>query len=635
MRARSLLLFLITTVASAQNPIGGGLEGIADWSRSNAFVDLVKQSRGFGPANEPWSGSVPVDANGWPTGDFGVILGVWPGMQNVGGTYKLRFYCNTTPTITPVASPGTIQNVVRNAQTGLVTADYVYPANGDQMMLKFTGTSGGVRHLSVLRPGTQAADVFTQPFLEHLGRFPVLRFMDWTHTNFHPASRWTERKRPEHPSYAGATGVPWEVCFDLANRLGKDAWINVPHMADDDYVRRLAGLAKSRLAPGLRLYVEYSNEVWNWSFTQATWNLDQAKIEASSRKRSDLAYDGETNDGVWAARRVARRTKQIADLFREVYGVSDFRRRVRPVLGVQVAWPGLWLHEGLKYLNERHGPPANYLYGVAVAPYFNLGEANNNNALTVTQVLAAMQASVNAFKTDAALEDCATLTRVHGMTLVAYEGGPDTFGSNSVAAKRDASLDPRIQAICIDYLKTWFGYTPGLFNWFVAGATDYNSNYGTWGLTDDMARQNAAKILALDEARFATTYPLTQGQLVPGQVDARRYAFRPSDWNTVPYLQYHYWDWRGRHRDYLFRSMVARTFDVDVLAGSEAAGTLLELTVDGSRIGALSVPHTGSWGTQQYTPKLRVTLPSGMHGLRVRLASDTGVSIAHVRFTGV
>jgi hypothetical protein len=295
----------------------------------------------------------------------------------------------------------------------------------------------------------------------------------------------------------------------------------------------------------------------------------------------------------------------------------------------------LWLQEGLKYLNERHGPPANYLYGIAVAPYFNLGDANNNNALTPTQVLDALQASVDALKTDAALEDCATLTRVHGLTLVAYEGGPDTFGSNSVAAKRDASLDSRMQAISIDYLKTWFGYTPGLLNWFVAGATDYNTNYGTWGLTDDMSRQNAPKVLAVDEARVATPYPLTQGQLVPGQVDARKYAFRPADWNTSPYLQYHHWDWRGRHRDYLFRSATARTFDMDLLTGSESAGTTLELSIDGSRIGSVAVPHTGSWASQQYTPKLRVTLPAGMHGLRVKLTSNTGVSIAHVRFTGV
>jgi hypothetical protein len=425
--------------------------------------------------------------------------------------------------------------------------------------------------------------------------------------------------------------------MDLCNLKSANAWINVPHMADDAYVANLARLVKKKLRPDLKVYVEYSNEVWNWGFTQATWNLEQAKAEANGGRLSNLKFGGETSEGVWAARRIARRAKQISDIFKVEFGVEGWRTRVRPVLACQVAWPGLWLHEGLKFLNSVYGTPANYLSAVAVAPYFNLGSANDSNTLTVDDVLAALTASVNALKTEPWLEDCATLARVHGLQLVAYEGGPDTFGGNSIAAKRDASLDARMRALCVDYLKVWFGYTDGLFNWFVAGATGWDSQYGTWGLTNDMANSSAPKILAVDDARLAAPYPLNQGQAVPGNVDARKFCLRGNNTDYLTWENAQFWwtDWRGRYRDYLIRTSAETTFDVDVYAGATDSATRLKLWVGSAYLGSVPVTNTGSWGSYAYTPKLRIRLPKGMHGLRVLLDSNTGVSLKQVRFSTV
>ena len=89
--------------------IGANLEGIADWSYSNAFADLMKQSRTFGTPSTPWAGKVQVDAEGWPKEDFGVVLATWPGVKNVGGTYKIQFQCKSLPAIRLVSSPGTIE----------------------------------------------------------------------------------------------------------------------------------------------------------------------------------------------------------------------------------------------------------------------------------------------------------------------------------------------------------------------------------------------------------------------------------------------------------------------------------------------------------------------------------------------
>ena len=48
----------------------------------------------------------------------------------------------------------------------------------------------------------------------------------------------------------------------------------MPHLANDEYVRNLAQLIYRQLDPGLRVWVEYSNEVWNGIFTQFHYARD-------------------------------------------------------------------------------------------------------------------------------------------------------------------------------------------------------------------------------------------------------------------------------------------------------------------------------------------------------------------------
>ena len=47
---------------------------------------------------------------------------------------------------------------------------------------------------------------------------------------------WSDRPRLEDSTWT-VRGVPIEVQVDLANEIGADPWINVPHLVDDAYVR--------------------------------------------------------------------------------------------------------------------------------------------------------------------------------------------------------------------------------------------------------------------------------------------------------------------------------------------------------------------------------------------------------------
>jgi hypothetical protein len=611
--------------------LGGNLEGVADWSYSNVFADLVKQSRGFGPPSAPWSGTVPIDGNGWPTVDFGVILATWTGMNGVAGTYKISCVCSTTPTIGLVASPGVIKNVVRNSSTGVVTADLVYPAGGSQLMLSFTNTHGGVRSLQVMRPGYKTSDVFTTPFLSHCARLSVARFMDFAVTNGSSIQHWTERTLPSAPSYSSAAGaqVPWEVCIALCNKLDCDAWINIPAEADDNYVQNLAQLLHGTLNPALHVYLEYSNEVWNWGFQQATWNLNQAIADVNAGD-PDLNYDHVNDKYAWAARRIAKRIRTISNDFRSEYGTAGWTKSVRPVLATQIAWPAYWLVDGLTFANARFGPPNNYLYACAGAPYFNLGTADQSTNLTKAQVLQALTSSVNEQKTDLNMDACATLARFYNLKFVGYEGGPDTSGPNNIAAKKAASLDPGMQTLCAAYLNVWFGYGFDLLNWFVAGATSYESQYGTWGLTNDMTDQTAPKIKAYDQVKGQGTAKLTEGIVVPGNIDPREFCFRDANWKSEGGLVLRPTDWRGPYRDYLLQVQATGSHPVTLSVGTDEAGVKVEIWLNNALLGTETLPNTGGLSKYEKTSPLSVKMNAGMNVIRIKIVAGDQASVSQI-----
>ena len=177
----------------------------------------------------------------------------------------------------------------------------------------------------------------------------LIRFMDWGMTNASPVQDWSDRRRPGHAfgvgvlnrrppadGYAGdrPTGVAYEHMVALANATQKDLWINVPHLATDDFVTKLAQLIRygsdgadaytspqsnpvwPPLDAGLRVYVEYSNEIWSNgdAFAQGEW----AQQEAQARGISKAQFN-------------ARRFCDVWRLFQETFGGAGRLVRVAAV----------------------------------------------------------------------------------------------------------------------------------------------------------------------------------------------------------------------------------------------------------------------------------------------------------------
>ncbi|MBX3359560.1 MAG: hypothetical protein KF745_14160 [Phycisphaeraceae bacterium] len=610
--------------------VGAGLQQVNDFGYDNAFVDVVKQSRPFGSPGTPWDESSPLDANGWPIGDCGVVLmsGV-DGQPGFGGTYRISFECVTTPTISTVVCPGTIHDVVRNPATGVVTALLDYPeATASSLNLAFTGTVNGIRNLRVIRPGYSDTAVFTTPFLNHIQRFRTLRFMDWTRTNGDPERLWSDRATTSSVSYAGDEGVPWEVCIDLCNRVGADLWVNIPHMADDEYVTELAALIQNRLQPQLKVYVEYSNEVWNYGLPQAVWNLEQAVREGTSGV-APYGYDGLTDEQVWSWRRVAFRLKQISDDFREVFGPDQMMSRIRPVYAAQISFIGQ--HDtGLSFIEDNYGPPSNYFYAIAGAPYFGPDNAvvphtpSGTIADQADALLTAMAKSASYWAQSREMRVLSTLASFHRLRLLAYEGGPDTVGPDYIQAKRAASYSPRMQTICEDYLNDWARAGGGLFMWYVAGAGTWQSQNGTFTMVEAISDTSNPKLDAISSILAASPPSPTVGKVIPGEIDARFHAYHLPAAIEEPFLGS-----LAINQEYYFpvRAGQSGIYPIRLMMGSDQTPSSIQVSTGPGQVAVLWAPFTGSSTIFAPTATANLALTAGPGAIRLRILNNYAYNV--------
>ncbi len=298
-----------------------------------AFANMVNGStRNYwwvpGNTNE----TVATDSNFWPTADAELFLGEGDITLDSGGTYLIQFNGTAQVTNWPQTVQfwvGTTNygstlpaGAGYSSSNNVTTARMVLPSGSwNGMYLTFADTSrdgkvsnpehNGITNLYVMQPTTlggstdpQPGTLFTNAALAMAAQYDTLRLMGFTDTNGSLVSNWSDRTIPADeiwngwaitggsgvstgdPSTAGA-GVPWEVCIALANETGKDLYINIPSNASLAYITDLADLfafgsdgvnaytspqADPVWAPlnsNLKVYIEFSNEIWNYGFSQA------------------------------------------------------------------------------------------------------------------------------------------------------------------------------------------------------------------------------------------------------------------------------------------------------------------------------------------------------------------------------
>ncbi len=630
------LAILACRSADAQAPgafsVGMNLDGVADYTAQQPFVDAAKQARHFGSPQTPWDEAASIDALGWPTQDAGAVflccVADAQGRSLIAGTYALSFTGQATIGI--VAGSGSITNQSYDSATNTTTANVTLQDSGagTALDLAFTNTQrlpgdaagDGITNIALIRPQLapngqkwwdKPGQLFTKPFLDLLKPFAAIRTMGFENTNNSPVVNWSDRTTPQYATQQTSAGVAWEYVFQLANELKHDVWINVPDQATDAYVTSLAALAAQSVDPSLHVYVEYSNEVWNYSFEQAARNQAAAEAEVQANPNSPLAWQCSDYDNcryVWGARRVGERTVQIAQAFQAAFGARA--GMLRPIYATQVSQT-YYLSLVLPMIANFWGPPANFLYGIAQAPYWS-GD-NSTDGLTRNQELAAAAANL---ATLGAPEDAfTTWARYYGLQSLTYEGGPGMSGTPSLNAKIAANRAPAMGGQVQQAISGAAANGLSLYMYFNdAGAY---GQYGMWGATENVFDLRTPKYKALKAEIALKAVPLTGGQAIPG-------SFSPvnpdigfggefiDSGDTYAYLR------QGGLYGYLVNIPASGTYAVSLDAGNYYGATTANITLDQAQIGVLTIPYTnGNDLDFTMTTPARVTLPAGLHVLAI------------------
>lgn len=311
--------------ANHRTRVGVNLSHVLDWDPAMVFKDAFERARPWGTRAEnlatgesTWQfflGEGPelqVDEHGWVTS-----LPTWTagngntyqqiastvvfseGAHQPAGVYRAEWDGNGELRMPFVTETGTLPNGRNYALVNM-------PFNAHfGMEIRTTDPANPIRNINLWMPDYNGENFFGdmwQPgesgspfhpqFLERLEGFDTLRFMDWQHTNYSDVATWDDRQKLDDASqsdgdlieYFHTNGVAPEYLIELSNTVDANPWFNMPHQADDDFVRTFATLVRDTLDPDLKVYVEWSNELWNALFPVNGWIQQQMALPENAGK---------------------------------------------------------------------------------------------------------------------------------------------------------------------------------------------------------------------------------------------------------------------------------------------------------------------------------------------------------------
>ena len=226
--------------------------------------------------------TVPTDEHGWPLPEPGRSVASLL-FSDMDGHYPKGDYVCTWMGTGRVGFERAARIVESGEGRAVVRVD---PARGDVLVrIDESDPADPVRDLRLWMPGfEEASEPFHPLFLERLAPFGVLRFYPWGRC-FSAKGDWSRRATRASARQSGTEGVAVEYMVELCNVLEADPWFCMPHLADDEFVRSFAELVRDTLHPDARIYVEYSNEVWNGIFPRPSGCRSAAGHAACARCR--------------------------------------------------------------------------------------------------------------------------------------------------------------------------------------------------------------------------------------------------------------------------------------------------------------------------------------------------------------
>lgn len=512
----SILLFLSFSQVSAQSndcklKIGTNLSGISDWMTEMPFVDRMHNARTWGTRNATgWEGEwntdlaglIAKDDNGYPLEvpfyidgigleDSQIVFTVWaildawePGIYTFlyDGEGRVEFE----------ADGKIIHSEPGRLEVEIIPTDYSF------LELKIMQSKKGnhLRNFRLITPGNEATydqQPFNPLFLDRLKDFSAIRFMDWGSTNNWGESDawlnydeatdtllipWNERSKMNFYTWAHNKGVPYEMMCDLCNTLNKDMWICIPHNASDEYISEMAGLIKERLNPKLKVYAEYSNEIWNWMFGQTQW-LNTFFCEGR---------------GISWPEGIVEHVQNNLDIWNKVFATDP--DRLVTVAGGQTGWQDV-TNRIVKNLTPGSFDALN------ITGYFGLGDDTKLDALGSSATVADVVGQVRKQMYEeeiSYIKNQHNLAKELGVPLVFYEAGqhitPNPFGEEPAYA--NALLEIQRDTALYHLYHEWFNLVEEVLGnneeslymnfSFVGGRS---ARYGSWGILETLGQDTS------------------------------------------------------------------------------------------------------------------------------------------------
>lgn len=559
-----LMLSIPVPAGNEDSPVGINVSTLDYWATEWPTIDLMKTASQWLPQNSTtWDTgeALDLDANGWvrslpaaddPNVTYRYVTRIM--RQGANGRYPAGQY------IVLYDGEGTLSyrfDAIKNDALSTPGRDVldVVPTNGGiALTINETdpnGTGEHIRNIRVIHPGglCDAADptsycesadgnpnfvsleaivdtqIFHPLYLQNLANYKVVRFMDPLYVNRDQTSwDWSTRAQLTDDTWNTDKGIPYEAIIHFANLTNTDIWVNLPTPADNTFATEMARLFRDNLNPGIKLYVEYGNEIWNTIFAGSNWvQLQGETVYASS---SESGFTKRINY-------YGQRTHAILKIWNQEWG-SRADTDLVGVLGAQAAstWTAtaaLDCNLAYELTGERC---SEYVDTIAIAPYFAgyFGNAANETDLIawttepdgglnnvfeeifVGGVLTNSPPGGSLAQARAFIDAYITTAKNRNMTLTAYEGGSHLSGNFHTIQENDdittmftnANRDPRMRDAYLQYLAHWHNVGGDVFAlWKSIGAY---GRYGSWGLREYQDEPPTVKDSAVSTFIASTTY---------------------------------------------------------------------------------------------------------------------------------
>lgn len=311
-------------------------------------------------------------------------------------------------------------------------------------------------------------------FKELWGDFGTYRYLDPMRINGSNESEWSERTLPEHFGRGSENGMPLEDIVKVSNETKTNAWVLIPHLATNEYIQKMAAYLRDNLDNDLKVYIEYTNEPWNYQFSQSQWLLQKAGADFQQQPAE-----------------YGSRAKEKLAIFANYFGDSD--RLVR-VFNAQF-WNTIYIKNAIARVpNLMEGFDA---IGLGYYIGNNLSRSTTDiSGMSDDDIIDFMLNEIAGEATEK-LQQYNELASEHGVDIIAYEAGQHLVGArDEYKVQRFAAVNnnERMKDVYLKMAEAWGNADNGLIVWF-------NSAWDVFGTLESQGQDTSTspKYQALEE----------------------------------------------------------------------------------------------------------------------------------------